>query len=73
MLAGAFARAPRSVSSTTSVTRPRSVSGTSHRSTSARASIRLSSAFGSGKRTIVREGCSSAIPASAARACSLHP
>ncbi len=73
MLAGAFAREPRSVSSTTSVTRPRSVSGTSHRSTSARASIRLSSAFGSGKRRIVREGCSSAIPASAARACSLHP
>ena len=44
MLAGAAARDPRSVSSTTSVTRPRSVSGTSHRSTSARASMRLSSA-----------------------------
>ena len=73
MLAGAFDLEPRSVSSTTSVTRPRSVSGTSHRSTSARASMRLSSAFGSGKRRIVRDGCCSAMPSSAARAGSLHP
>ena len=73
MLAGAFARSPRSVSSTTSVTMPRSVPGTSQRSTEARASIRLSSAFGSGKRRIVRDGCRSAIPSSAARACSRQP
>jgi hypothetical protein len=73
MLAGAVALEPRNVSSTTSVTRPRSVSGTSQRSTSARASMRLSSACGSGKRRIVRDGCRSAIPSSAARAGSLHP
>ena len=72
-LAGAFARSPRSVSSIVSVTIPRPVSGTSQRSTDARASMRLSPAFGSGKRRIVRDGCRSAIPSSAARACSRQP
>ncbi len=48
------------------------MSGTSQRSTSARASIRLSSAPGSGKRRIVRDGCRSAIPSSASRAGFTH-
>ena len=73
MLAGAAARRPSNVSSTTSVTIARSVPGTCQPSTRARASSRLSAASGSGKRRIVRDGCRSPIPASAARAASTQP